>query len=124
MTTAADALKFFANVTILYTGLALLAFIILYAGFFNWRKTAGGRSVLYFVGSLELLIFLAAFLQWLPDLLLDETEQLLRWEVYITIAAAATRMLFVLVTRWRVTGKLEIEVEPRARSAPVRAPEA
>jgi len=120
----ADTIKFLANVTILYIGITLLAFIILYAGFFNWRKTPGGRSVMYFVASLELLIFLAAFLQWSPDLLQAETVQLIRWEVYIAIAAASTRMLWVLIARWRVTGKLVIDVEPRARSAPVTTPEA
>lgn len=116
--TVEQNLQLLANITILYTGTTLLAFIILYGFFFNWRKTPGGRSVMYFVGSLELLIFLAAFLQWLPDLLQPETEQLLRFQVYVTIAGAATRMMYVLITRWKETGSVVIDVEPRPRRVP------
>lgn len=111
-----DGLKLVANVTILAIGVVLLVFILGYGFFFNWRKTPGGRSVMYFVGSLELLILLAAFLQWLPDLFQDETEQLLRLEVYITILCASARMLYVLVTRWRTTGIVTIDVTRRRPS--------
>lgn len=116
MMTTEEWLKLFANTTILYIGITLLAFIALYAFFFNWRSTSGGRSVMYFVSSLELLILLAAFLQWSPeDLLQAETEQLLRWEVYLTIAAASTRMLVVLIGRWFKVGRIGIDVELRNR---------
>ncbi len=112
--TAEEILQLIANVIILATGAVLLTFIVLYAWFFNWRQTAGGRSVMYFVSSLELLIFLAAFLNWV-HFLSDETEQLLRLEVYITIFAAGMRMLYVLISRWRVTGQLSFDVEARNR---------
>lgn len=110
---ATDLLRLLANVTILYVGIVLALFIIGYAFFFNWRKTSGGRSVMYFVSSLELLILLAAFLQWAPDLLHPETEQFLRLQVYVIIAWSATRMLWVLITRWRTTGAVEIDVDLR-----------
>lgn len=111
--TVEDGLKLIANITILLIGISLLAFILGYGVFFNWRKTPGGRSVMYFVCSLELLIFLAAYLQWFPDLLQDETEQFIRLEVYLTIFAAAARMLYVLVARWRTTGVVSIDVTRR-----------
>lgn len=112
-----DILRLYADITILYVGVVLLSFIVGYGVFFNWRSTSGGRSVMYFVCSLELLIFLAAFLNWV-HVLQPETEQLLRVEVYLAIAAAATRMLFVLIRRWRVTGEVSIEVPLRVRGAP------
>lgn len=110
-----EQLKLLANLTILYIGISLAVFIALYAGFFHWRLTPGGRSVMYFVCSLELLILLAAFLQWQPNMLQNETEQFLRWQVYITIAIASTRMLYVLITRWRITGEIRIDVDAKPR---------
>lgn len=110
----ADTLMLLANLEILTTGILLYAFIIGYGIFFQWRKTAVGRSVMYFVGSLALLVSLAALLQWAPNLFQEETKQFLRFEVYTTIMLAAGRMVFVLRQRWKTTGKLlEGSVERR-----------
>lgn len=112
--TVEDGLRLMANIAILGIGVTLLIFIVGYGVFFNWRKTPGGRSVMYFVGSLELLILLAAFLNWVP-IFQDETEQLLRLEVFVTIFVAAGRMLYVLITRWRTTGSVSIDVDLKNR---------
>jgi hypothetical protein len=115
--TAEDGLRLIANITILAIGFVLLAFIVGYGIFFNWRKTPGGRSVMYFVGSLELLILLAAFLNWV-HVFQEETEQLLRLEVFVAILVAAGRMFYVLVTRWRTTGTVSIDVDLKSRRQP------
>ena len=56
-----------ADVGILAAFAAVLVFVISYAVFFNWRKTAAGRALMYFVVSLLSFYFLPLPVVYLPQ---------------------------------------------------------
>lgn len=114
------ALKSLANLTILYVGTVLLMFILIY-GTRRWRKYPGGRAVMNFVVSLEVLIILAIAGNWLPDWQ-GWTKEIVRVSVYGYIAYASTQMLWTLFFRWQevvdvVTGSAVRETQEPAENA-------
>lgn len=107
------ALENLANWVILYIALVINIFVFFYGFVFAWRLTAGGRSIMYFVSSLDLLILLAGFRNWFPEWS-GWTVDLSRDVVYLAIAFAVTRMVVILFQRNRSGGKFEINVDARA----------
>ncbi len=95
----AEILKWAANISILYTGLVLGIFVFIY-GMRRWRKYPGGRAVMYFVVSLELLILLAVIGNWIPQWQ-GISKEILRDFVYGFIAFTSTRMVWTLFFRWQ-----------------------
>lgn len=99
MDALAEALKWAANISILYTGLVLGLFIAIY-GTRRWRKYPGGRAVMWFVISLEALILLAVIGNWIPQWQ-GLSKELLRDVVYGFIAFTSTRLVWTLFFRWQ-----------------------
>lgn len=78
--------------------LGALAFAVSYAVFFRWRKTAAGRSLMYFVGALVLWAGLSTFTRFVGEYPLREYIRLV---VFLVIAIAIWRMVWTLWTSWR-----------------------
>lgn len=88
----------YGNVMVAVAVLGLLVFAVSYAGFFAWRKTAAGRSLLYLV-----LSMLALAAQVLASLINPNYpgRDWIRAVVYTAIAAAVWRLVFTLWKSWR-----------------------
>lgn len=92
---------------ILIAGTALILFAASYAFFFNWRKTAAGRALMYFALSIIALFiddtFSSAFgpnYSW---------RNYYQFGVYTGIMLATIRLQWVLWREWTHTRKIEIE---------------
>lgn len=91
-----------------------LAFAVSYAVFFRWRKTAAGRSLMYFVGALVLWAGISTLTRFVGDY---PAREFIRIIVYLAIAIAMGRMVFTLWRSWRHTPQ---KIKPRpTREHPV-----
>lgn len=88
--------------------LGALVFAVSYAVFFNWRRTAAGRSLMYFVGALVLWAGLSTFTRFVGDYPLREYIRII---VYLIITATVWRMVFTLWRYWRHTPQ---KIRPRS----------
>jgi hypothetical protein len=88
-------------------------FAISYAAFFNWRKTAAGKSLMYFVIALVLWAGLSTFTRLIGGEY--PGREWIRLAVYITIAAGIWRLAITLWRSWRRTPQ---NIEPRSKEKP------
>lgn len=85
-----------ADIGIAVAAAACLAFVVSYATAFNWRLTAAGRSLMYFVVALLSVAVIAFLGRWLgPEYF---GRELLRPLTWWAVAATAVRLTFVLWT--------------------------
>lgn len=100
-----------ADVGIIFAFVAAVVFVVSYASFFNWRLTAAGRSLMYFVIALLSVALLSFLGRWLgPEYW---GREILRPVVWWAVAATATRLTWVLWTSSRQGHSLDIESRPR-----------
>lgn len=94
---------------LLMTGsmIGALVFALSYAVFFQWRRTAAGRSLMYFIVALVLWAGLSTFTRFVGDYPLREW---IRVVVYAGIVIAIWRMVWTLWTSWRHTPQ---KIKPR-----------
>lgn len=99
-----------ADVGIAVAVLACGAFVISYAVFFNWRLTAAGRSLMYFVLALLSVAVIAFAGRWLgPEYWGREFFRPVTWWA---VALTAIRLTVVLWTSSRRGASLDIPSRP------------
>lgn len=94
-------------------------FAVSYAGFFNWRKTAAGRALMYFVWSL-----IAVFTNNTIARLAGTDYPFREWvriAVYICVAITIWRLVWVLWRNWR-SGEVPLALESKPRNDRRRSP--
>lgn len=96
-----DIVMFFAIV-------GALTFTFSYAVFFNWRKTVPGRSLMYFVVSLDAWAIQSFMSRVDPEYF---GREWIRLGIYVLIAVTIWRLVAVL---WRSWGS-PLNIEARAR---------
>lgn len=103
----------FADIGIIVAFAAALTFVISYASFFNWRRTAAGRALLYVFVSLIAVAFLALLGRFIgPEYL---GRYVLRPLVWWSVAAAMIRLVWVLWSNWRRTSHSPLDLESKTR---------
>lgn len=115
------ALWVVSNLMIVYAGVALIVWVILYGLLFKWNSTPAGADVFWFTLSLAglvLLVFVGVFLNPQQPWYSPPTELLvwrpfLRYLVYLGIAITVTRLDWSLVQRLRGRQALLFKVTPR-----------
>lgn len=89
-----------------------VVFAVSYSVFFNWRKTAAGRALMYFVWSL-IAVFTNNTLARLWGIDYPGREWV-RIAVYLCVAVTIWRLVFVLWRNWqRDVPALELQSRPR-----------
>lgn len=100
-----------ADVSILIAIVACAAFVISYAVFFNWRLTAAGRALMYFVVALLSVAVIAGLGRWLgPEYPLREFTRPITWGA---VAVTAIRLTFVLWTSSRSGSSIDVPSRSR-----------
>lgn len=100
-----------ADIGIIVAAIACLVFVTSYWGFFNWRLTAEGRSLMYFVVALLSVAVIAFLGRWLgPEYLGREFFRPVTWWA---VAITAIRMTYVLWTSSRRGAPLNIQTRSR-----------
>lgn len=100
-----------ADIGILIAVVACTAFVASYATFFNWRLTAAGRALMYFVVALLSVAVIASLGRWLgPEYF---GRELLRPLTWLAVAGTSTRLTVVLWTSSRRGRSLDISSRPR-----------
>lgn len=107
----------FADVGIIVAVLACIAFVVSYAGFFQWRLTPAGRSLLYFVIALLSVAIISYLARWFgPDYFGRAVLRPLTWWA---VAFTAVRLTVVLWTS--SSAGSSIDIKPRT-SRPDKEP--
>lgn len=102
-------------VAIVVSFLSALAFCVSYAVFFDWRKNAAGRSLLYAFSALVALSALGFLNGWLGE---DyPAREPLRAVVWCAVAVGCVRLLWTLWARRRSRVGAEV-IEQRPRREP------
>lgn len=100
-----------ADVGIAVAVVACFAFVVSYAVFFNWRLTAAGRSLMYFVIALLSVAVIAFLGRWLgPEYFGRELARPVTWWA---VALTAIRLTVVLWTSSRRGKALDIPSRQR-----------
>lgn len=92
-----ETLYFIGDIAMLIAILGALTFTISYAMFFNWRRTAAGRALMYFVGALDLWA-IQSFVSRI-----DPTYSGREWArlfIYVAVTLAMWHMVRVLWKSW------------------------
>jgi hypothetical protein len=98
---------------LLYAAVVTTAFAVAYSSFYNWRSTPAGRALLYFVCSLVIVFLNNAAARLLgPEY---PAREWVRLAVYALSAAAATRLLWVLLRNWRRRESSALHLNPKVR---------
>lgn len=93
-----EILFLIADIEILVALVAAVAFTVSYASFFNWRKTAAGRAVMWVFLSLITVSGIAALARWIgPDYFLREWFRAIGWAF---VAYSVVHLVFVLWSNW------------------------
>lgn len=95
------------DVVMAAAALGAITFTISYAIFFHWRKTAAGRSLMYFVLALDLWAVQSFIARLMPEYVGWEWQRL---GIYLLINVAIWRLVGTLWWSWRRT---PFEVERR-----------
>ena len=92
-------------------------FLALYTRFFNWRKNAVGRGLVYVLGSLMLVALSGALARNLgPDYF---GRQFVSFTFWFTAVLAFINFLRVLFSYWKRQEPLTVETRARTGSIPV-----
>ncbi|WP_405376009.1 MULTISPECIES: hypothetical protein [unclassified Microbacterium] len=99
----------FADVGIIVACLACVAFVVSYAGFFKWRLTPAGRSLMYFVLALLSVAIISYLARWFgPEYWGRVVLRPLTWWA---VAITAIRLTVVL---WTSSSEgSSIDIKPR-----------
>ena len=94
-----DLLNCIVDYEIIITAVGLLVFAFSYMVFFNWTKTAAGRSLLYFVLSLLGLVSVSVIRVFTDSQ--SDAFILARGLVYTVLVFTTWHLVFVLWTNYR-----------------------
>lgn len=87
--------------------LGSVVFTVSYASFFNWRITAAGRSLMYFILALDFWALQALLSRINPEYWGREWVRII---IYFTIMVTVWRLVFALWQSWKHT---PINIQPR-----------
>jgi hypothetical protein len=107
-----DFLNLVADIAILVAFGAAVVFVISYAVFFNWRRTAAGRALMYVFLSLVGATLLSGLGRWIGTDYWG--REFIRPLIWGAVAVAVIRLVFVLWSNWRVE-RPSLDIESRAR---------
>lgn len=100
-----------ADIGIIIAAIGCTVFVASYAAFFNWRLTAAGRALMYFVSALLSVAVIASLGRWFgPEYFGREVLRPITW---LAVAATSLRLTWVLWTSSRRGHSLDIESRPR-----------
>lgn len=109
-----EILNRIGDIEIFIAGAGAIVFAFSYATFFNWRATAPGRALMYFVISLIALFVLNALGRWIGD---DYPfRPYIRFAVYSAIAVTVWHLVAVLWRGWRRGDPRPLHIEKRESS--------
>lgn len=104
-------LNLISDCEIFLAAIGALTFAISYAVFFNWRKTAAGRALMYFVWSLIVLCLLNALGRWLGN---DYWGRpFIRITIYTSIVFTIWHLVQVLWRNWRSGSNNPLDIQSR-----------
>jgi chromate transport protein ChrA len=107
-----EVILFLGDLIMIAAAVGAIVFAVSYSFFFNWRKTAAGRALMYFVWSL-IVVFtnntIARFAG--TDYPFREWVRIV---VYIGVAVTIWRLVWVLWRNWR-SGEIPLELESKPR---------
>lgn len=101
------------DVIMIAAAVGAVVFAVSYSVFFNWRKTAAGRALMYFVWSL-----IAVFVNNTVARLAGVDYPFREWvriTVYLCVAVTIWRLVFVLWRNWR-SGEVPLALETKTRN--------
>lgn len=109
-----QALELAGDVLVVLAGVGAMTFAASYATFFNWRKTAPGRALMYFVLSLIALVGRSFFGRWFgAD---NWWWQPLTVVVLGAVAATIWLLVIVLWRNYRRGDDRPLAIETRSRN--------
>ena len=92
-----DLLFLIGDIVMFFAIVGALTFTFSYAGFFNWRKTPPGRSLMYFVVSLDAWAIQSFMSRMDPEYV---GREWVRLGIYVLIAVTVWRLVAVLWRSW------------------------
>ncbi len=95
-----------------------LSFVILYGRFFNWRKTRGGRAVMYFFRAVVLVALSGAAVRVFGPEYLVIGREIVSFLAWGALIATLINLLYALYRSWK-KGDLSLIVEPKTRPTDV-----
>jgi len=103
----------FSDIEVVIAALGAIVFAVSYAVFFNWRKTAAGRALMYFVVSLILLTVINSLGRWLGP---DYWGRIpIRFVVYSAVVFTVWRLVQVLWRNWRNGSSNPLDLQSKDR---------
>lgn len=114
-----------SNLLVAYVAVVMAAFVAFYGLGFKWWIRPAGVSIFVFTASLLAVILLSVIglfinprsgVPWYvypPDVFIWRPA--LRFLIYLTVAIAATNLLWTAFQRWRHTDPLTLDIDPRTR---------
>lgn len=94
-----------------------LTFLVLYTRFFNWRKNAVGRALVYVLGSLMLVAISGALARNLGSNYFG--REYVSFTFWLAAVLAFTNFLRVLFSYWKRQAPLTVETRTRTGTIPV-----
>lgn len=112
-----------SNLLTFYVAIVMIVFVAFYGLAFKWWIRPAGVSIFVFTASLMgviALVVIGTFVNprqpWYvypPDVFIWRPA--LRFLIYVTVAIAATNLLWTAFQRWRHTDPLTLDIDPRTR---------
>lgn len=107
-----EVILFLGDLIMIAAAIGAVVFAVSYSFFFNWRKTAAGRALMYFVWSL-IVVFTNNTIARFAGTDYPFREWV-RITVYICVAVTIWRLVWVLWRNWR-SGEIPLELESKPR---------
>lgn len=102
----ADVFNFIADVAAAVTFGGMVVFIILYSGFYQWKKRRAGKSVLFLALALVVVAFVSVLALWIgPDYWLRPFWRMTAW---LFAVYAVGYLIYALLYNWKNRHPIEI----------------
>lgn len=102
----ADVFNFIADVAAAVTFGGMVVFIILYSGFYQWKRRRAGKSVLFLALALVVVAFVSVLALWIgPDYWLRPLWRMAAW---LFAVYAVGYLLYALLYNWKNRHPIEI----------------